>query len=149
MVHDLMQPCLVVKVHVNDVIDATSVPQCCANRQPLSCAHPPNHCQHCGARQPDHIQPTLMPGFRAREDLQVGLRLQRSVLHRTVHIILPETLVFANEWPCVVADSKHVLIMIATGGADVKRALLERAERFLSTAASRGLRFGLDDLLVL
>lgn len=141
-------PCLGVKLHVKDVIDEESLPQCCAGRQPVSCAHPANYCQHCGARQPGHIEPTLRPGFRARTDLTVALRAGQSVLYRSVHVVLPDTLLFANEWPCVAEDREHVFVVVASGGDAVKRTLLERAERFLSTAAGRSLRLSLDDLVV-
>lgn len=130
-------------VTLEKVIDMHSVPSCCKAVQTTFS----KFCRECGSRQPEKVEPTLMHGFQAKEDLRAtgGYFSPSTVVCKTWMVEIPPSLTFNKKWP-VVKTGNSFMIDVATGSTNIKRAL--SASEFVEAANSFNIPCTQDDLVI-
>lgn len=142
----MCQPTLSLLVSPERVVDMDSVPNCCkAVKYSSHSFH--KYCSNCGNVQPTNIQPTLMHGFQAKEDLRVscGRYCLSTVLCNDRMVEMPPSVTFNKKWP-VVRTGAGFVIDVARGSPDIKRAL--SSTEFLEAAKNFNIPCTQDDLVI-
>lgn len=140
----MSEPVLYLPVALDKVIDMSSVPSCCNVIQ----YGLKKYCSECGSKQPEKIEPTLMHGFRAQEDLRAvsGCFGPSTVLCNNRMIEVPPSLRFnGGRWP-VVKTGDGFMIAVARGSTDIKRALF--STEIIHAANSFNIPCTEDDLVI-
>lgn len=128
---------------LQQVIDISSVPNCCKAMKFVV----EKYCSKCGSKQPEIIEPTLMHGFQAKEDLRAtaGCFGPCTIFCNNRQIEVPDSLTFNKKWP-VMKTATGFAIDVATGSTDIKRAL--SSTEFVEAANSFKLACTQDDLVI-